>query len=497
MRETEKRIRLYQARLPHLRERIIASLMIFAFSIVMMTMSAFAWVTLSVSPEISGVTMSIAANGNLEVALAYHVLTEIDAEGKVVPVRDSNNNLIPLLPGDSAIGDSLLPIKDRNLTWGNLINLTDASYGLDNIVLRPAKLNDDSSMIKIKPFQSVTYGWDGRIIATDDNYRPTQWQIIDATDGKGAFVDSDYLGVKAISSVDILKTEVKSALEAEYTYGLNRVFYAFKDARDYYLGDFAAMMESTDTQTSAIAGLLTTYMNGTLYSNLYKAGGPNNVLMHCETTDIQSFLDLMEKLDENVIDNAMLGVMELFDLYRMDTYIDKAAYDADPDDYKKNHMPFTPFNGKEDLDTFYTDAKTMLTKLNNDRAAKGLTKLDDNLFETFNDVLGYKKTITDCITDVETRLASGDTIYWKDIEATVNKLVNISTCTINGDTMSKLFSSIRDNISKLSSMLGNSADKNNAVIHGGLIRDLDTLLHKGVGIRVSRVAVAVTYEALE
>ncbi len=497
MRETERRIRQYQARLPHIRERIIASLMIFAFSVVMMTMSAFAWVTLSVSPGISGVTTTIAANGNLEIALAYHVLTEIDENGNVIPVRDSNNNLIPLLPNDSSVGDSLLPIKDRNLTWGNLINLTDMSYGLDNIVLRPAKLNDDSSMIKIKPFQSVTYGWDGRVLATDDNYRPTQWQIIDEKDNIGAFVDSEYLGVKAISSVDILKTEVESALEAEYTYGLNRVFYAFKDARDYFLGDFAAMMESTDTQTSAIAGLLTTYINGTLYSNLYKAGGPNSVLMHCETTDIQSFLDLMKKLDENVIDNAMLGVMELFDLYRMDTYVDKAAYDADPEDYKKNHMPFTPFNGKEDLDMFYTNAKTMLNELNTARAAQGLTKIDDTVFESFNDILAYKKTITDCIVDVETRLASGDTIYWKDIEPTVNKLVNISTCTINGDTMTSLFSSIRNNISKLSSMLGNAASKNNAVIHGGLIRDLDSLLHKGVGVRVSRVAVSVTYEALE
>ena len=497
MRETEKRIREYQAQLPRVRERVIAAFMIFAISVAMVTMSAFAWVTLSVSPEVVSVKTTIAANGNLEIALAYNVLTEVDEEGNVVPVRDSNNNLIPLLPNSSAIGDSLLPVRERNLTWGNLINLTDSSYGLDKIVLRPAMLNEDPAMIKTRPFQSVTYGIDGRVLATNDNYRPTQWQIIDAANNVGAFVDSDYFGVKAISSVDILETEVDSALEAEYLYGRNRVATAFQKAKDYFIGDFAAMMESSDSHTSAIAGLLTTYMNGTLYNNLEKAGGPDNVLIHCETTDIQSLLELMNKLDENVIDEAMLGVMELFDLYRMDTYVDKAAYDADPEGYKKNHMPFTPLKGKEDLDMFYANAKTMLAEMNTARVAQGMTKLDDTNFKTLTQILSFKKTITNCITDVEARLATGETIYWKDIKGTVNTLVNISTCTINGDTMTTLFSSIKNNISKLSSMLGNSADKNNAVIHGGLIRDLDAFLHSGTGIRVNRVAVSVTYEAME
>ena len=61
MRETERRIRQYRAQLPRIRERIIASLVLFAFSVIMMTMSAFAWTTLSISPEVSGVTTTIAA----------------------------------------------------------------------------------------------------------------------------------------------------------------------------------------------------------------------------------------------------------------------------------------------------------------------------------------------------------------------------------------------------------------------------------------------------
>ena len=92
MRESEIRIRQYKARLPRIRERVIAALMLFAFSIVMMTMTAFAWTTLSIKPEVSGVTTAIAANGSLEVALA------------------SGNGSVP---GDSQVGDSNLPNRTK------------------------------------------------------------------------------------------------------------------------------------------------------------------------------------------------------------------------------------------------------------------------------------------------------------------------------------------------------------------------------------------------
>ena len=165
MRESEKRIRMYQSQLPFAKERVIASLLIFAFSIAMVTMTAFAWTTLSVSPEVSGATTTITANGNLEIALAgsYETIYEtkqvqkkdendqpmVDDDGnpimETVFVLDSNGNQIvkeikAVPPSASAVGDSLLSIQQRNQTWGNLINLSDPSYGLDQIILRPATL---------------------------------------------------------------------------------------------------------------------------------------------------------------------------------------------------------------------------------------------------------------------------------------------------------------------------------------------------------------------
>lgn len=137
MRESERRIQLYKARLPRIRERIIATLMVFAFSIIMMTMSAFAWVTLSIAPEMSGMKTTIAANGNLEVALVNGVKRE---------------------PAPSAIGDGAIDnLLARNVTWGNLINLSHPSYGLDHLTLRPAAYSDTLG------FYTTNYDASGRV----------------------------------------------------------------------------------------------------------------------------------------------------------------------------------------------------------------------------------------------------------------------------------------------------------------------------------------------
>ncbi|MBR5188268.1 MAG: hypothetical protein IKW18_07345, partial [Clostridia bacterium] len=96
MRETEKRIRMYQAQLPFAKEKVIASLLIFAFSIAMITMTAFAWTTLSVAPEVSGATTTITSNGNLEIALAgnYTIQYATNSEGKLIPQKNEKGELI-------------------------------------------------------------------------------------------------------------------------------------------------------------------------------------------------------------------------------------------------------------------------------------------------------------------------------------------------------------------------------------------------------------------
>ena len=119
--ETRKRIRAYKKALPELRERVIAVALLLAMSASMLTSASFAWLTISRRPEVSGVSTTVAANGNLEIALAT-------SEKK---------------PEESKIGDSSAAQGQSdtaaNITWGNLIKLTDPSYGLENLDMRPAQ----------------------------------------------------------------------------------------------------------------------------------------------------------------------------------------------------------------------------------------------------------------------------------------------------------------------------------------------------------------------
>ena len=126
MRETERRIKKYQARLPRVREKIFASLALFVLAVSMLGVATFSWITLSIAPEAQGIVTTVAANGNLEIALAES--------------RDQE-------PTASQVGDGLIAsLLRRNTKWGNLINLSDSAYGLDKVILRPAILNSSDPL---------------------------------------------------------------------------------------------------------------------------------------------------------------------------------------------------------------------------------------------------------------------------------------------------------------------------------------------------------------
>ena len=70
MREFEKQIQKYRAQLPHMRERVVAAASLLLVAIVVMVSTSYAWVVLSSNPEVKGISTTITANGNLEIALA-------------------------------------------------------------------------------------------------------------------------------------------------------------------------------------------------------------------------------------------------------------------------------------------------------------------------------------------------------------------------------------------------------------------------------------------
>ena len=119
-----------------IRNKMMAAVSMLMVSSIMLVSSTYAWFTLSTAPEVTGITTNVGANGNLEMML----LTGYDEDlnpGSYYSEADD-------LGVASKVGDSIAATGDvatSNVTWGNLVDLNSSEYGLDNVVLAPARLN--------------------------------------------------------------------------------------------------------------------------------------------------------------------------------------------------------------------------------------------------------------------------------------------------------------------------------------------------------------------
>ena len=104
-----------------LRNKLIAAISMLLVSSIMMVSSTYAWFTLSTAPEVKNISTTVAGNGSLEIAL-------MPTGGQLSEIKAS------------AVGANAKAI-DTNIKWGNLVDLSDVSYGLGNISLYPAALN--------------------------------------------------------------------------------------------------------------------------------------------------------------------------------------------------------------------------------------------------------------------------------------------------------------------------------------------------------------------
>ncbi|MBR6921772.1 MAG: hypothetical protein IKH51_06230 [Clostridia bacterium] len=136
-----------------IRKKFAAAICMLLIATIMMVSSSYAWFTLSTAPEVKGITTSVGANGNLEIALlsGTALFSTADDLGIV-----------------SAVGDSMTvkDVEEANATWGNLVDLSTA-YGLNTVTLLPAALNIDAAEATIDSeslLLAPRYGSDGRVI---------------------------------------------------------------------------------------------------------------------------------------------------------------------------------------------------------------------------------------------------------------------------------------------------------------------------------------------
>ena len=168
-----------------LRNKLIAAISMLLVSSIMMVSSTYAWFTLSTAPEVKNISTTVAGNGSLEIAL-----------------MPTDGLLSSITAG--AVG-STATLKEKNVKWGNQVDLSDAAYGLSAISLNPAQLNyakpegaaegTAAVFVPDKPLAIAKYGFDGRIAGLD-----AQNVGIKSKDAGDGF-DSDKYGVRAIGEI--------------------------------------------------------------------------------------------------------------------------------------------------------------------------------------------------------------------------------------------------------------------------------------------------------
>lgn len=162
----------------NVKKKLYAATAMLLISAVVFAQSTFAWFTLSTSPEATGITSQVGSNGSLEIAL----LTEETSES-VEKIR-------------SGIGDSsaVTGAVKANTTWGNLVDLEDAVYGMDGIVVRPALLDIENGTISDNILSVPNFGPDGRISGMNR-------MVFSRVRSEDGFFEDYGYGVRAIGSV--------------------------------------------------------------------------------------------------------------------------------------------------------------------------------------------------------------------------------------------------------------------------------------------------------
>ncbi|MBO5069127.1 MAG: hypothetical protein J6C37_02015 [Roseburia sp.] len=207
MRQTENKRKKVQ--MPAgIRQKMMAAVSMLLVSSIMLISSTYAWFTLSTAPEVTGITTNIGANGNLEMML----LTGAFEDGKYVGSYYSEEDDLGVI---SEVGDSVAATKDvtvSNTKWGNLVDLSD-SYGLENIVLSPARLNISTAgdTIGTTILKAPSYGSDGRV---KDVETKTYTGSYDSTTDNFVY-DINHAGVRVIGTTTDVSARLGTYREAK------------------------------------------------------------------------------------------------------------------------------------------------------------------------------------------------------------------------------------------------------------------------------------------
>lgn len=440
--ETKERIAYYKSAIPQAREKLVGAVFMFLIAIITTVSATYAWITLSTSPEVTSVDTTVTANGSLEIALA-------NGTGDA--------------PGKSAAGDSTgagKAVTSANITWGNLVNLSDPSYGLKNVILRPAALKGTTGLLS-NPLYGVGYGEDGRVsnAVTDDDFAYVYYD----TSSSKFLVDmqGNHLGVRAISTVQYENLDGDNTL-AELLRYTNQNLTLAKNNYQTMMNEKA---EPGKSYITSLQGLIQVYAQ-----NVLDKKSPSQLDV---TKYVQNLYEMMVYFNDNVIQpsgESYVQMANMLELMKGSGSAD-AGYTVDTlvSAYKSNKLPSYIKDNISSLGTYAEDYAQIRNYLKT--SAKG--DYSDFTQSQKNSSLAYWAYYAN----------HGGTVYWSNIDAIINWVCKINTATLDGYTLSQLA-----NISIAIKILGQSNHK--AVINDGAIYRME----KRISVHMSPT-ITVTVDA--
>ena len=402
MNKTDKRQR-------SIRNKLMAAVAMLLVASIMTVTTTYAWFTLSTAPEVQGITTTVGANGNLEIALAHPT---------------GMNELV-----GSDVGDTNQAWFVKNLTWGNLLNLADAAYGLANIALLPSRLNitaasaTNPATLDGSPLSIPVYGADGRIGAMDKN--SMMYGAKDPTGGSNFLVDPT----------------------VEYTYGSTT--YNIEKYKGYGVRALGTSSTMSETQMNFQTALnaINSYRgqaNGKASGAIYTYGDAlaDMAVMHAAATmsgtdgnDYSAFvpdlkgmiaeLAAASELVESALINAMIAISNANIPYGAEG---KTIGDATVTD-GKTVREYLKDGEKLGMTVIWTNIPDAIkTKLNDDFPT---------LVESYNTWKSNETQISDTTTKLNALNTEG-AVSWGEVSPALSGLMNTNYVTLNGMKLSEL-----------------------------------------------------------
>ena len=356
-----------------IKTKLMAAIAMLLVSSIMMVSSTYAWFTLSTAPEVTGINTAVGANGNLEIAL-------LPKDGPEV-----------LNDIESQVGDSTKAIEEKNVTWGNLVDVSDASYGLDKIQLYPSALNleeNTDNTLGAALLKTPSYGVDGRVSELVAN-------TITAIYGNEGFMpaagDEVEYGVRAVGNAS----------------GMTDRQLAYRNARS------AASTAMVQAQSIAARSLSE---NGKVLANIAMTHALDSTATHTQD-DVDALIILTDYLLGT--GNQTIGALQQIEKAYINYIV---AYAASAANSSMDDTTFSGFANTIGAKSSLKDAMDALSAYSMTLTIPGVSDLIDRI-DSVKSAQETLKTLTP---------EQNGEFTWGQISPALYKLVNVDKLKING-----------------------------------------------------------------